>query len=81
MGCECAVGHWYSRSGLLGKKRGLMAVPGTNFFFGLRERTLVRGCIRGVKALPQTVRETIRSGFSGFANERLIVKDGQIFMS
>ena len=57
-----------------------MAVPGTNFFFGLRERTLVRSCIRGVKALPQTVREAISFRFSGFANQRLIAKDGQIFI-
>ena len=81
MGCKWAVGRWYSISGFLDKKRELIAVPGTNFFFGLRERTVVIGCIRGVKALPQTVRDTISFRFSGFANERLIIKDGQIFIS
>jgi hypothetical protein len=58
-----------------------MAVPGMNFFFGLRERTLVRGCIRGRQSASSNRPRNNSFRFSGFANERLIVKDVQIFMS
>ena len=74
------MGALVQQKRLLGKEREPLAVPATNFFFGLRERTVVIGCIRGVKALPQTVRDTISFRFSGFANEWLIIEDGQIFI-